>query len=272
MQVQFSMRPLEEVAPWGEDEPELHWYGLTDGYYWIELDGVELFRHSPEHLDASDPPVAATDLPYLDYYVVQLWDDLFDLLPRAMTPLPDALTQRIEAPGRWRQWRRQVSYWKEQCADDDGETVDQATRWWDNRRLDVSYLRTGPQVWIWRHGGDVQIRWDASEPDDDGTSIWTAGSGEASIPAAKFLGEMRSFHERLMGQMAERVQQARRSWPHPDVAIDLDALDEEQAARSAQGEAALTAAQHALERDFDPILQAIAELEERYPLPTTRPN
>ena len=36
MLFEFVLRPLEEVQPWGVDEPTLHWFGLTDGWYWIE--------------------------------------------------------------------------------------------------------------------------------------------------------------------------------------------------------------------------------------------
>ncbi|MFI7696829.1 DUF5984 family protein [Nonomuraea sp. NPDC049655] len=29
---------LSEVVPWGDDPPVLHWFVLTDGWYWIEED------------------------------------------------------------------------------------------------------------------------------------------------------------------------------------------------------------------------------------------
>jgi len=31
MLFQFHLRPLEEVEPWGENRPVLHWFGLSDG-------------------------------------------------------------------------------------------------------------------------------------------------------------------------------------------------------------------------------------------------
>jgi hypothetical protein len=40
----FELRPLDEVEPWGDDPPSLSWFGLTDGWYWIEAGGHELLR------------------------------------------------------------------------------------------------------------------------------------------------------------------------------------------------------------------------------------
>ncbi|WP_443054311.1 DUF5984 family protein [Streptomyces sp. IBSBF 2435] len=31
VRVRFGLTPPESVRPWGRTEPELHWFGLTDG-------------------------------------------------------------------------------------------------------------------------------------------------------------------------------------------------------------------------------------------------
>lgn len=75
----FELRPLAEVAPWGGDQPSLSWYSLTDGRYWIELGDVELLRYVPEEGEVR---------PYVDYYVVRLWEDLLQLFPAAIEDVP----------------------------------------------------------------------------------------------------------------------------------------------------------------------------------------
>ena len=52
----IEVRSWEATLDLG-DTPSLHWFGLTQGWYWIEAGGPE-------------------PLPYVDYYVVRLWEDL----------------------------------------------------------------------------------------------------------------------------------------------------------------------------------------------------
>ncbi|XVU21087.1 DUF5984 family protein [Actinoplanes sp. CA-054009] len=40
----FELYPLDEVSPWGGEQPRLHWFGLTEGWYWIEIGGHELLH------------------------------------------------------------------------------------------------------------------------------------------------------------------------------------------------------------------------------------
>jgi hypothetical protein len=56
---------LDEVSPWGRDQPTLHWFGLTEGWYWIEADGHQLLRWT-----RPDGPH-----PYVDYYLARLWEE-----------------------------------------------------------------------------------------------------------------------------------------------------------------------------------------------------
>jgi Family of unknown function (DUF5984) len=37
----FELAPLERVQPWGKaGQQNLHWFGLTDGQYWIGKDSA----------------------------------------------------------------------------------------------------------------------------------------------------------------------------------------------------------------------------------------
>lgn len=44
---QFELRQLDQIQPWGApDDPNLHWFGLTDGWYWIQVGEDRLFEYS----------------------------------------------------------------------------------------------------------------------------------------------------------------------------------------------------------------------------------
>jgi hypothetical protein len=43
----FTLDPLETITPWTRDgAPDLSWFALTYGSFWIDLGGEELFRYS----------------------------------------------------------------------------------------------------------------------------------------------------------------------------------------------------------------------------------
>lgn len=43
----FWLRPLADVAPWvSENEQRLHWFGLTDGCYWLDVGKDTLFQYT----------------------------------------------------------------------------------------------------------------------------------------------------------------------------------------------------------------------------------
>ena len=103
MLFQFHLRPLEEVEPWGKDPATLHWFGLSDGWYWWQAGPQQLFRYTQSALDhwAAESPGDSKPLPYVDYQVVRPWEDLLDALPDVLAPVPDDLAERFQDPDKW---------------------------------------------------------------------------------------------------------------------------------------------------------------------------
>jgi hypothetical protein len=92
----FRLRELSEVTPWVyEGQRYLQWFGLTEGWYWLQVnERDELFRYSPEllaHWQADSFGREPFFLPYADYYVVRFWEDVLELLPCILKPLPPDL-------------------------------------------------------------------------------------------------------------------------------------------------------------------------------------
>ncbi|QUQ72257.1 DUF5984 family protein [Kutzneria sp. CA-103260] len=64
LRFRFRLTPLDQVTPWSS-EYWPHWFGLSDGTYWIELDGHRLL-------------CGRDGGPFIDYYVCRFWEDLVE--------------------------------------------------------------------------------------------------------------------------------------------------------------------------------------------------
>ncbi len=290
------MRSLSEVTPWVyQGQRYLNWFGLTEGLYWLRVnESDEIFRYSPELLAywQEEYPGERALLPYADYYVVRLWEDLLDILPRILEPLPPTFAHMLETEEQVDQWLERVEQWQtlfEANEEKEGEeeeeeteeeekagremwdTYMQATGWWDDRRLNTMPVIAGPHLWFWNNGQHIHACWDNRQQCIDNIAAWTAQKGLIQLTRAQFLDEVQAFHARLFAEMANRIQEMKetyqpertdrarepaafaaaragakklyaprpekdadpekRFWPHPDVAVHLTRLEEEQQER-----------------------------------------
>ena len=48
----YRRRELKEIQPFGNEQTgrSLHWFGLTDAYYWVSIGQTELFRYTDSFL------------------------------------------------------------------------------------------------------------------------------------------------------------------------------------------------------------------------------
>ena len=269
-------------------QARLHWFGLTDGYYWLQMNEKdEFFRYSTgiltdwgEERYAAEPtsgpwqkgyPTVFPPLPYADYYVVRLWEDILALLPDLLEPLPSSLAHMLATEERAKQWRERIRRWEKSLGigeddEDDGdenedkemwETFLQATMWWHHRQLDVHPLLSGPCLWFWNDGQDIHGLWDNSQCWWGDILAWESLGGKIQLPYARFLDEVSSFHTRLFSAMEERVQEAKNSWPRPDVALDLDQLEKEQHDRFYRLDRALERAATKTATDWNAVIDAM---------------
>lgn len=217
----FILRPLEDIEPWG-DPPDysLSWFGLTDGHYWLRLGGHNLYEYSPEvcrHWRMGD-----RGLPFVDYQVARLHEDLLKALPYVLDPVPadiaacaDRLEDALEA-GKIN--NSDEDYW--------------AVRWLGCRALCGAHLPAGIEVCFVRTGDSIRVLWNASNLYIDGIPAWTAGRGDFSLTVDDFLWEVHDFHDRLMSQMATRVLLAPEVMTRRGIRVNVAGLDQEQQTRS----------------------------------------
>jgi Family of unknown function (DUF5984) len=230
--LEFKLKPLKEVMPWGE-EPELnlHWFGLTDGIYYMNVGEEQLFRSSKEILLhwKKEYPDMDINCPYVDYHVVRLYEDLLEILADVLQPIPAELQQYIESQESTESWENKL--WNFFNSTDDEETEELyylATQWWNScRRLSTMHLSCGQKIWLWRTDDTIHIRWDNESMEIDGIRPWTAVSGDFVLPQAQFEEEVRDFHSRLMTEMSNRIEELKTNNPIPHISIDLPALERE---------------------------------------------
>ncbi|MFC4013383.1 DUF5984 family protein [Nonomuraea purpurea] len=215
MTFRFRMRPLSEVAPWGGEAPVLHWFALTDGWYWIEIGSHELFRRSGDD-----------DLPYADYYVARLWEDILGMAADVLEPVPDDLAWFIE--------REDISVEAgSEDLDDLPEPCWTALSWHAGHTLYTGPLRVAPLIRMWRRAGDrdeVIVTW--RNPEDDEVAFVSPCSGRVALPTSEFVAAIEDFGRRVITAMEERVAELERRGAPDGVELDLGQLRTEHVRRA----------------------------------------
>jgi hypothetical protein len=216
----FGLTPLDQVAPWGREERRLHWFGLTDGWYWIQLGEHELLRYAPEILERRrDVPTAQH--PYVDYYLARLWEDVISLTLAVMQPVPDDLLPLMSGE-------------RDDWLEPDTDEWWAAASWYDDHTLNLGYLLQAPQIRAWRTVADgadvVTVTW---RHRDDGDIRFTAApAGRVTLPAESFAAAARQLDRELMAAMGQRIDELERTGPPEGVQLDLDQVRAEHLDRS----------------------------------------
>ncbi|MER5609168.1 DUF5984 family protein [Micromonospora tulbaghiae] len=216
----FELYPLDEISPWGSDQPKLHWFGLTEGWYWLEAGGQELLRRSRE----------AHPHPYIDYYLARLWEDVIVLTPEVLEPVPDDLQPFIAShPGQWTCDPLEFVAEPEEERTDDGNAdapdhpVVTAAIWHGEHHLDFGYLRNPPKLRFWRtirgDHDEVTVDW---RHEDDGEIGFTADpSVRISVPTTAYVEAVHTLNRELLNTMGQRVEELKRRGGIPGVDLDL---------------------------------------------------
>jgi hypothetical protein len=271
MRFNFQLRPLGSVAPWHDADgshAHLGWFGLTDGWYWIEVGPrpVELFRYSQPLVDTWMREYTGASwleaLPHVDYQVARLWEDVLDILPNALDPVPPQLARTLDPNGPWKTWERAATTAVEQALDkqEAWDLLEAAAGWWWARRLDTAYLQAGPRIWCWSDGINVHLQWDNRDLILDGQSAWEADLGQHTAPEIDFLAEVRAFDAHFVARMRDRIALAQAEWARPDVALD-PGIDQEQLARSSRLSRCLETIAKREPTRWDEVYRAIARVE-----------
>ncbi|MCC2313633.1 DUF5984 family protein [Cellulomonas xiejunii] len=243
----FELRRLDDVAPWGDAQPTLHWFGLTDGWYWLEVGGDQVLR-----LAQDDGPH-----PYVDYEVARLWEDVLALTPAVLEPVPADLVPFVASDRA--DWPA--------CPQDDEEETPAASAladdlrvtaalWHGEHRLDVGYLRGAPRLAFWRTVADgrdeITVDW---RHDDDRFTVGRARRW--TVPTSAYEAAVISLDHAVVSAMSRRVEEVAQRGGLPGVHLDVDGLRREHRERE---RLRTRHEKHARTTDWDDVRRGAAHL------------
>ena len=232
MRFEFRLRSVAGIAAWGEPPHlQLHWFGLTDGWFWIQAEQTELFRYGPAILAhwKAESPEADFSLPYTDYQIARYWADLSGLFPYILEPLPDDLCARVADGAAWKNWCDKADKWQREKNDKRAwDTYYMALLWWSDRQWDAGHLNYSPRLHLWTQNETTHLRWENDAIQAEGIPVWASGDGEIDLPVSDFVDAVMDFDRRFLAAMENRIRDIETAWLRPDVAVRVDELWEAQ--------------------------------------------
>lgn len=220
----FGLRPVQDVEPWGGESPTLHWFALTSGWYWIEVGDHELLRYSERTLRgwAVEEGACGAQIPYVDYYVARLWEDVLEMVSVLTEPVPADLVDFVAG---------ELSDW---ASHDTSPQAEAAGSWHADHTLYMGPLQNAPRIRLWRtivDGDDaVTIDWKHRPGSDIGFAAPT--TGRIVVPSSAFDAAASELDRTLLSAMEERVTALEAADPPPGVHLDSAQLRREQQDRA----------------------------------------
>lgn len=255
----FRFTPLDKIKLWGdENDHHLSWFGLTDGCYWLHTGDSELFR-ATQHFSNQLGDQSACQV-YVDYFVARFWEDILEILPAVLTPVPAPLHEKLTA-ANLKNWRERVFCWLDEQKDIKLQAEYDATEWLRVRHLRTGYLKHNPSIWFWCDEKHVYLEWDNRDCVEQGLPVWEAELGTYVLSVDQFLAEVHNFHNTFMNAMQTRVERILSGWENTEIAIDKDYLVQEMADRQLWLEIALNKAAQAKLYDWTGVLEVAATIE-----------
>lgn len=255
---EFQLTALDQVVPWGKpDDPNLHWFGLSDGTYWMNVGAAKLFEYSDVAQTQGAPR-------FCDYQVVRLHEDVLDIAPYVLEEVPQELLAFIDLDvnrpwdNPWHEWRDLP----ESIVTDNehADLLDVGATWLGQRTLDSLYLSPATNIGMWSDSENVYIQWDNRGREFKGQQAWSAIAGTYAMPRDAFVEEVLSFHARFMCSMENRINQVVAGALPKSIRVDMDGIARQQRERAA------SVNRSALIRhpgtDWIQVGKAIARLEE----------
>ena len=225
---EFALTPLEAIQPWG-DPPNLslHWFGLSDGTYHINLGATRLLEYA-----TSDDGER-----FVEYYLARFYEDILNMLPDVLEPIPASVARQF-VDGGLGSTMQTLEKMREALEETDS-SLDVALEALGNRIFDSGYLNPSAGISIWGYGAKTIIEWDNRDRLFNGKPAWTAVQGRHELAREEFIEEVQAFHLKLMTAMDERVREVCSNWIRSDVRIDFEQLVAEQAERRDSFDSAL---------------------------------
>ena len=211
----------------------MHWFGLTDSEYWLQLGQVIFYEYTDEVLRHWE----VQDFKCVDYQAIRLIEDLTSIFDSLVEPIPDDFyeiarnhTSLYEFYGKSKQWLDKLSDDPSIDIDTYYDKYDQVIEWIYSRTLSAMHLTYGPNITFFRNKDNLSIVWDASHETDENISVWTAQTGKFEMKYIDFVNEVEDFGKGFFSVMQRQVEIAvEKDWGTVD--LNKTQLIEEQQER-----------------------------------------
>lgn len=220
----FQLRKLDRITPFAQEVyRSLHWFGLTDGLFWIRVGDQTIYEYSA----AANDFFGSCDK-YNEYNIARFMEDFFHTFRYVGESIPEELYSEIDSfAGKVEQWRKRYD-----MQEDDifelffEEEYSALSKWWYDRGFDSEYLIGGPAINCFRCGDKLKILWESTFLTGSGESIWTAPKGSLEMPYEEFILSVTEFFESFFEAMENQIDYAvKKEWG--SIEIDKRRLMEE---------------------------------------------
>ncbi|WP_337100117.1 DUF5984 family protein [Paenibacillus sp. YIM B09110] len=194
--IHFKLKEIKDISPWGsEGKLMLHWFALTDSYYWFKFGDTEFPKYTKEiniEFNQANKPL------YIDYQFARFFWDISEILRHVESPVPDEIFEFINSVDKLELFQQSLKDWLEISWDEseelNEEIYDEAREWLYVRKLDFGYLVGGPELYFIRNNDRIHIYWIANYKTENGVSFWQEARGEYSCNYYEFIeGLITSF-------------------------------------------------------------------------------
>lgn len=252
--INFKLRHPNNITPWGTPHGgSMHWFGLTDGEYWLQVGKAKIYEYTPAFRKRWD----LQDQGVVDYDVSRLLEDFCSIFDVIAEPIPEDFYQLVKSHSSFEDFYNRATSWLEYLSDDSAVDIDTYVDRYDNvmewiysRTLTAMHLRYGPVVSFFRSGQQFSIIWQAAQVTEEHIPVWTAGVGERGMTYEEFVSEVEDFCRQFFSAMELQVELAvQKNWGIVD--LDKQWLVREQVERKAKFEEWLNILRNGSERRTD---------------------
>jgi hypothetical protein len=207
--INFKLRHPDNIIPWGDSpDTSMHWFGLTDGEYWLDLNKDTLYKYTNEVLAGGH----VNDSHYVEYQIARLLEDWTSTFESIVEPVPDAFYAISQSNNYLYRFYEAVQNWLDNFSEDSSVDVDiydrydKTIEWIYSRTLTAMHLTSGPGISFFRNRNNISIVWKADHLTENNIPVWTAQNGEVEMEYAMFIHEIEDFGNRFFNAMDTQVQ------------------------------------------------------------------
>lgn len=208
--IHFRLKHPDNILPWG-DAPDtgMHWFGLTDGEYWLDVNKATLYEYTNEVLAGGDVNTSH----YVDYQIARLSEDWTNLFESIAEPVPDAFYAIARSSDYLYRFYEAAQTWFDNLSKDPSVDIaacsdryDKTIEWIYSRTLTAMHLTFGPGISFFRNRDHISIVWKADHLTENDIPVWTAQNGEVEMEYEMFIHEMEDFGNRFFSAMDTQVR------------------------------------------------------------------